>query len=119
MKILLSLFFLLFTGITLINNQMSCEDLIDHVESEDWGTTYRSYDSDAISSVSFHSITDDSNNTYYFAIVKFTSSYQKYIYQVDSDTQRKYSRDRYDSAGEAFWEHIHPYRRNLGCAPEF
>ena len=104
-------------GILITNAQTSCADLIDYVESESYGTTYYSYNSDAISQVTFHEVTDDSYNTYYFAIVRFTSSYKDYIYQVSSNTKFNYSMDYLDSAGKAFWNYIQPHNQNLNCAP--
>jgi hypothetical protein len=76
--------------------------MIAMVESESYGSTYYSYDSDVISQVSFHEVTDDSYNTYYFAIVKFKSSLNEYIYQVSSSTKSNYSMHYRQSAGEAF-----------------
>ena len=108
--------FLIF-GFTTLNAQSSCAAMIDMVESESYGTTYYSYDSDAISQVTFHEVTDDSYNTYYFAIVKFKSSYNEYIYQVAANTKRNYSMNYRQSAGEAFWKYIQPYNENLNCAP--
>ena len=69
------------------------------VENQGIGTTYYSYDSDAISEVTFYEISDESYNDYYFAVVRFTSSYEEYIYQVDSDTEFNYSMEYMDSAG--------------------
>ena|SRR5690554_2365122 len=99
--------------------QPSCDDLMEYVTSESFGITYYSYDSDAIRQVSFYDITDDSYNTHYFAVVQFTSSYKKYLYQVDYSTKLNYSLYYHDSAGKAFWEYIHPYRNVLGYAPDF
>jgi hypothetical protein len=111
------LLFVLLVSINNLNAQSSCADMIAMVESESYGTTYYSYDSDAISQVTFHEVTDDSYNTYYFAIVKFKSSYNEYIYQVSSNTKMKYSMNYRQSAGEAFWQYIQPYNDNLNCAP--
>tara|TARA_R110002096_G_scaffold201778_1_gene386332 strand:+ start:40 stop:405 length:366 start_codon:yes stop_codon:yes gene_type:complete len=99
--------------------QMSCSELMEYVKSESYGTTYYSYDSDAITQVTFHEITDENYNTYYFAIVRFTSSYKDYIYQVSSNTKFNYSMDYLDSAGKAFWNYIQPHNENLNCAPDF
>lgn len=120
--LLRSLFIFLSLNLSLFTvsfGQMSCEELIEYVEDKDYGMTYYSYDSDAITQVSFHDFTDENYNTYYFAIVQFTSSFKNYIYQVDYTTETNYSIAHYDSAGKAFWEYIHPHRGNLGCAPEF
>jgi len=97
--------------------QNSCDELMAKVQTEDYGTIYSSFNSDAITQVTFHEFSDSSYNTYYFAIVQFTSSYQEYIYQVDSDTEFNYSLDYYSSAGKAFWKHINPFKDVLGCAP--
>lgn len=99
--------------------QTSCYEIIDYVKSKSYGTTYYSYNSDAISQVAFYNFTDDSYNTYYFAIVRFTSSYNEYIYQVGSNTKFNYSLNYNNSAGKAFWEYIQPYNDNLNCAPDF
>ncbi|WP_435412697.1 hypothetical protein [Psychroserpens mesophilus] len=101
-----------------LNAQSSCSELIDYVKSNSYGSTYYSYDSDAISQVTFYEVTDDNYNTYYFALVRFTSSYTDYIYRVGSNTKSNYSFDYMDSAGKAFWEHIQPYNEVLDCAPE-
>ena len=102
-----------------LKTQTSCSDLIKYVKSNDYGRTYYSYDSDAITQVTFYKITDNNYNTYYFAIVQFTSSYTNYIYQVGPNTQLNYSMDYMDSAGKAFWKYIQPYNENLNCAPNF
>lgn len=83
-------------------SQSSCDDMLEMVENQGYGTSYYSYDSDAISEVTFYEISDDSYNDYYFAVVRFTSSYEDYIYQVDSDTEFNYSINYLTSAGEAF-----------------
>lgn len=100
-------------------SQTTCQEFKEYVESEDYGTTYYSYNSEAIRKVSFHEVTDDSYNTYYFAIVQFTSSFTEYIYQVGSGTRWDYARDYSESAGKAFWAHIQPYSDVLGCGPNF
>lgn len=97
----------------------TCEEFMEYVKSESYGTTYYSYGSDAITKVTFHEITDENYRTYYFAIVQFTSSFKEYIYQVGSNTKFKYSMNYLDSAGKAFWNYIHPYNDNLNCAPDF
>lgn len=102
-----------------LNAQTSCSDIIKYVKSKSYGSTYYSYDSDAISQITFYEVSDDSYNTYYFAIVRFTSSYTDYIYQVGSNTKFNYSMDYMDSAGKAFWKYIQPYNENLNCAPNF
>ena len=116
---LLILFILL--GSFTINAQ-SCDEIMEFVKSKSYGTTYTSYDSDAISTVTFYSVYID-YQTLYFAIVCFKQQYSyscnEYLYQVSSTTQMNYSMDHYNSAGKAFWKHIHPYNQNLDCAPNF
>jgi hypothetical protein len=115
--------FFLFTFLLFVapdtSAQVSCSKLKDYVESKDYGITYYSYSSSAVDKVSFHSVTDDSYNTHYFAIVNFVSSFTEYIYQVDSSTKFDYSMDYLSSAGKAFQVHIQPYNEILGCAPSF
>jgi|SRR5690606_3033469 len=99
----------------------TCEEYMDFVKSESYGTTYTSYNSDAISKVTFYDVTVD-YQTYYFAIVCFKKEYygcSEYIYQVASNTKMYYSMNYLNSAGKAFWEYIQPYNKNLGCAPNF
>lgn len=109
--------FLLFSFIP-IQAQPSCNEIIELVKSKSYGTTYSSYSSSAISKVTFYEMTIK-YDTFYFAIVQFTSSSKEYIYQVGSNTKYNYSMQYLDSAGEAFWAYIHPYNKNLGCAPRF
>ena len=96
---------------------------MEYVKSESYGTTYSSYNSEAISKVTFYNLTID-YQSYYFAIVCFKGgnySYgcTEYIYQVASNIQTYYSMNYLNSAGEAFWNYIQPYNKNLGCAPNF
>lgn len=103
-------------------NAQSCEEYIELVKSKDYGTTYTSYTSTAISKVTFYDIMID-YKTYYFAIVCFKKEYaytcNEYIYLVSSNTKMNYSLNYMESAGKAFWKYIHPYNQNLGCAPNF
>jgi len=120
MKILL--FFLIISlGISKSYTQ-SCEELMDFVKSKSFGSTYTSYSSNAISKVTFHTVSID-YKTYYFAIVCFKDQYSvgcsEYIYQVASNTKSNYSMSYLNSAGKAFWKYIEPYNQNLGCAPNF
>ncbi len=110
------IFFLLISN---TQGQNSCEDIIKLVKTKDSGFIYYSSNSDAIRTVSFHQVRTESFQTNYFAIVQFTSSFKYYIYQVNYDTKFKYSFEYLNSAGEAFWKYIHPYRKTLGCAPDF
>lgn len=100
----------------------SCQDILEFVKSKSYGTTYTSYNSDAISKVTFYEVYID-YKTHYFAIVCFKQQYsyscKEYIYKVASDTKLKYSLKYMSSAGEAFWEYINPYRKQLDCAPNF
>jgi len=120
MKIFLLLSFLLFG--TVHATSQSCQEIMAYVKSKSYGTTYTSYNSEAISKVTFHNVTVDFQ-TRYFAIVCFKSQYsygcQEYIYLVGSNTQFNYSLNYLDSAGKAFWQYIQPYNENLGCAPDF
>lgn len=110
--------FFLATGL----KAQSCEELLEYVKSQGYGTTYTSYNSDAISKVTFYQIYSD--YTYlYFAVVCFkrknTYSCDEYLYQVSSTTKGNYSMNYYSSAGKAFWDYIQPHNTNLGCAPNF
>lgn len=103
-----------------LSNAQSCQEMIDFVKAESYGTTYNSYDSDAISKVTFYNIRIE-YQTYYFAIVCFKQEYSygcsEYIYQVGSNTKLNYSMYYLDSAGKAFWNYIQPYNNTLNCAP--
>ena len=111
-------------GLLLFSNihGQTCEEVMDYVKSESYGTTYTSYNSDVISKVTFHQVMID-YQTYYFAIVCFKQQYSygcsEYIYQVSSSTQSKYAMYYLQSAGKAFWEYIEPYGDNLDCSPDF
>ncbi|NCO62693.1 MAG: hypothetical protein GW849_02305 [Flavobacteriia bacterium] len=120
MKFFVLLLFFLFN--TSFTHAQTCEEYMEFVKSESYGTTYSSYTSEAISKVTFYDVVID-YQTYYFAIVCFKSKYSygcnEYIYQVSSTTKFNYSLDYLNSAGKAFWKHIQPYNDNLGCAPDF
>ncbi len=110
---------LIFSGLTTLTAQSSCSELMEIIKSKDYGTTYNSYTSDAISKVTFYS-TYENYKTYYFAVVCFKkNSYNcnEYLYQVASNTKMKYAMNFRKSAGEAFWKYIQPYNQNLNCAP--
>ena len=113
---------ILFTFGILNLNAQTCEEWIEFVKSESYGTTYNSYNSDAISKVTFYDVIID-YKSYYFAIVCFKKknsySCKEYIYQVASNTKFNYSFNYISSAGKAFWKYIQPYNENLGCAPNF
>ncbi len=99
----------------------TCEEIMKTVKSHGYGSTYTSFNSEAIAKVTFYQISVD-YNTYYFAIVCFKQQYsgcREYVYQVGPNTKFNYSLKYLSSAGKAFWEYIHPYRKNLGCAPDF
>lgn len=117
--------YLLFIVIVLATSDaiaQSCNEIMEFVKSKSYGTTYTSFTSDAISKVTFYNVNVD-YKTLHFAIVCFKNQYsyscKEYIYQVASNTQFNYSLDHYSSAGKAFWKHIEPHNRNLGCAPNF
>ena len=116
------LMLLVFIIVTINSYSQTCSEIMDFVKSKSSGTTYTSYDSEAISKVTFYNVYVDSK-TLYFAIVCFKKKYSlscsEYIYQVGSNTKFNYSLDHYDSAGKAFWKHIQPYNENLKCAPTF
>ena len=102
----------------------SCQELMDYVKSETSyynTTTYSSPTSDAISRVSFYTLTIE-YQTYYFAIVCFKQQYSygcdEYIYRVGSNTKFNYSMNYLDSAGKAFWKYIQPYHENSECSPD-
>jgi hypothetical protein len=103
-------------------NAQSCEEWMKYVKANGYGTTYTSYNSDAISKVTFYDVRID-YQTYYFAIVCFKKEYSyscnEYIYQVSSSTRSNYSYNYMNSAGKAFWNYIQPHNENLGCAPDF
>jgi hypothetical protein len=99
------------------SNAQSCGDVMRYVKSTGYGTTYTSYNSDAISKVTFYQITIDYED-YYYAIVCFKKEYygcSEYIYQVASNTKSNYSLNYLSSAGKAFWNYIQPYNKVLGC----
>ncbi len=114
-SIFIALLFSVYTA-----TSQTCEDFIESIKSKNYGTTYNSYTSEAISKVTFYDVYVD-YQTYYFAIVCFKSKYSygctEYIYQVASNTKLKYSMNYLDSAGKAFWRFIEPYSDNLECSP--
>ncbi|QQS51127.1 MAG: hypothetical protein IPM71_16475 [Bacteroidota bacterium] len=115
--------FLFISLTTIALKAQSCDEIMEYVKKEGgYGTTYTSYNSDAISKVTFYQMTVD-YKTLYFAIVCFKKEYSyscsEYIYQVGSNTKFNYSLNYLNSAGKAFWEYIQPYNENLGCAPNF
>lgn len=104
---------------TLAGHAQTCQEVLNYVKSSGNGTKYYSPTSEAVSEVTFYTVIEN-YSTYYFAVVKFTSSYYKeYIYQVASNTKFHYGMNYLNSAGKAFWEYIQPYNKNLGCAPKF
>lgn len=116
MKIKLLFLLLIIGGITQFKAQTSCNEILNFVKSKGYGTTYYSPNSEAIRQVTFYNVQIE-YKIYYFAVVKFTSSYNDYIYQVSSNTKYNYSLAYLNSAGKAFWEYIEPYNKVLGCAP--
>jgi len=121
MKKIILIFFIALT--TFAVKAQTCDEIMEYVKKEGgYGTTYTSYNSDAISKVTFYQVSVD-YKTLYFAIVCFKKEYSytcsEYIYQVGSNTKFNYSLNYLNSAGKAFWEYIQPYNENLGCAPNF
>lgn len=61
----------------------SCDEIMKFVKSKSYGTTYNSYNSEAISKVTFYSVMID-YKTHHFAIVCFKKKYSyncnEYIY---------------------------------------
>ena len=122
-KIKYLILILVATLTTISVKAQSCEEIMKYVKSNGgYGTTYSSYNSDAISKVTFYQVTAE-YKTLYFAIVCFKKEYSyscsEYIYQVGSNTKFNYSLNYLSSAGKAFWKYIEPYNENLGCAPNF
>ncbi|WP_417860362.1 hypothetical protein [Winogradskyella sediminis] len=113
---------LLLCVVALQLNAQSCEEIMEYVKEQSTGTTYTSYTSEAISKVTFYTITVD-YKTLYFAIVCFKQKYSygcsEYIYQVGSSTKLNYSMNYLSSAGKAFHKYINPYNKSLKCAPDF
>jgi hypothetical protein len=100
----------------------TCDEMMEYVKNNAYGSTFYSYNSDAITKVTFYQLYID-YESYYFAIVCFKQKYSytcnEYIYQVASDTKLNYSMNYLQSAGEAFWDFIQPYSGVLGCSPSF
>lgn len=118
-----NLFFFLILILGFYNfNAQSCKKLLTSVKSKSYGTTYTSYNSDAISKVTFYSLNID-YKTHYFAIVCFKKEYSyscnEYIYKVAYNTKLNYSLEYHNSAGKAFWKYIQPYAKVLDCSPNF
>lgn len=116
--LLIALVFVAFNAST-----QTCEEIMDFVKSESYGYTYNSFNSTAISKVTFYTVRID-YKSYYFAIVcfkpnEYSYSCNEYIYQVGSNTKMYYSMYYLESAGSAFWDYIQPYADNLGCGPSF
>ena len=116
-------FLLLALSITFLSaSGQSCDELLQSVKENHYGTTFTSFSSSVISEVTFYEVVID-YQTYYFAIVCFKKKYgygcNEYIYQVGSMTKFHYSVNYLSSAGKAFWKYIEPYSDNLGCAPDF
>lgn len=115
---------LLLTSLTgMFAKAQTCDEIMEYVKKEGgFGATFTSYNSEAISKVTFYEMTID-YSTHYFAIVCFKKQYSfncsEYIYKVGPTTKMNYSMNYINSAGKAFWEYIQPYNNNLGCAPNF
>lgn len=120
MKKYLTLLLLIIVSINI--NAQDCKEIMDFVKLKSNGTAYTSYTSDAITKVTFYTVSVD-YKTLYFVIVCFKKKYSyscnEYIYQVSSGTKLKYALDHYDSAGKAFWKHIEPYNQSINCGANF
>lgn len=112
----------IFILMTFAVQSQTCDELMESIKLNNFGTTYHSPTSDAISKVTFYNVSID-YKSYYFAIVCFKKEYtygcSEYIYQVASNTRINYSVNYLSSAGKAFWRYIQPYNENLQCAPNF
>ncbi|GAL76087.1 hypothetical protein JCM19275_2219 [Nonlabens ulvanivorans] len=106
---------------SLLSFSQTCDEQIEYLEDNYYGSTYSSPLSTAISQVTFYEATID-YSTVYFAVVCFKSKYSygcsEYLYQVGSNTKYNYSMNYLDSAGKAFWSYIEPYGDNSPCAPD-
>jgi hypothetical protein len=122
MRIQTGILLIIFCLSTVDASSQTCEELMEYIKEKGYGTTYTSYNSDAIIKVTFYDITVE-YKTHYFAIVCFKRQYSynctEYIYQVDSRTKFNYSMNYMQSAGEAFWDYIQPYSDVLGCGAQF
>ena len=121
MKTSILILIIIFT--TIFVKAQNCDEIMAYVKKEGgYGSTYTSYNSDAISKVTFYELKVE-YKTLYFAIVCFKNEYsltcKEYIYQVSSNTKFNYSLNYSTSAGKAYWEYIQPHNSNLGCAPNF
>ncbi len=116
------IFLIFFISPTFGAKAQSCQEMMEYVQADSYGTTYNSYTSDAISKVTFYEVVIDYTR-YYFAVVCFKQQYSfdcnEYIYQVSSNTEMYYSMNYLTSAGKAFWKYIQPYNDNLDCGPDF
>ena len=94
--------------------QDDCDELIEYLTTNYNGRAYANPSSSSIEEVVFYSYYDD-NATYYYAIVEFTTSYDKFVYQVDNLTEDDYAENYSESAGRAYWDYIEPHKDFLGC----
>ena len=69
-----TLLLLLLTLSAICTKAQTCEELMEYVKSESYGTTYTSYYSEVISEVTFYELSID-YQYYYFAIVCFKQKY--------------------------------------------
>ena len=107
MKTSILILIIIFT--TIFVKAQNCDEIMAYVKKEGgYGSTYTSYNSDAISKVTFYELKVE-YKTLYFAIVCFKKEYsltcKEYIYQVSSNTKFNYSLNYSSSAGKAFWEY--------------
>ena len=119
MKTLLTTITLLF--LTSMVFSQTCQEQIDYLDENYYGSTYTSPLSTAVSKVTFYEATID-YSTVYYAVVCFKGKYSygcsEYLYQVGSNTKYNYSINYLNSAGKAFWKYIEPYGDNSPCAPD-
>lgn len=93
---------------------------MNSIKSENYGTTYTSHNSDAISKVTFYDVMIDYQTYFAMSVLRKTIMDVQSIYiRVASNTKFNYSTNYLDSAGKAFWKYIQPYNETLECAPNF
>jgi hypothetical protein len=72
MKYLILILVVMFSSIDA--KAQSCKEFISYVKAKSYGTTYSSFDSDAISKVTFYQVSEN-YQTLHFAIVCFKQKY--------------------------------------------
>ena len=109
-------------AIATFSQAQTCDQIVEYVENNSFGTMKIVPGSEAIHSYSFRQLTDSNYQRHYFFIVRFRikNSYQpskKYIYELPRDMSQEYlikSINMY-SYGKAFWALIEPYGEHLNC----